>query len=64
MNKKFLLPVQVSYVKSLEWFLMMCFLFVFSAILEYAFVSYLVFKQREEERNRVAMRKKHDEVGE
>lgn len=43
---------------------MMCFLFVFSAILEYAFVSYLVFKQREEERNRVAMRKKHDEVGE
>ncbi|RMX60158.1 hypothetical protein pdam_00010130 [Pocillopora damicornis] len=52
---------KVSYVKSLEWFLMMCFLFVFSAILEYAFVSYLVFKQREEERNRVAMRKKHDE---
>ncbi|KAJ7334515.1 hypothetical protein OS493_014838 [Desmophyllum pertusum] len=52
---------KVSYVKSLEWFLMMCFLFVFSAILEYAFVSYLVFKQRVEERERVAIRKKHDE---
>ena len=54
---------KVSYVKSLEWFLMMCFLFVFSAILEYAFVSYLVFKNRVEEREREAMRKKHDEVG-
>ena len=62
--KSFYCAFQVSYVKSLEWFLMMCFLFVFSAILEYAFVSYLVFKQREEERNRVAMRKKHDEVRE
>lgn len=40
----------------------MCFLFVFSAILEYAFVSYLVFKNREEEREKEAMRKKHDDV--
>ena len=55
---------KVSYVKSLEWFLMMCFLFVFSAILEYAFVSYLVFRNRVEEREREAMRKKHDEVSE
>jgi len=52
---------KVSYVKSLEWFLIMCFLFVFSAILEYAFVSYLVFKNRVEERQREAMRKKHDD---
>lgn len=52
---------KVSYVKSLEWFLIMCFLFVFSAILEYAFVSYLVFRNRVEEREREAMRKKHDE---
>ncbi|KAK3727159.1 hypothetical protein QZH41_015179, partial [Actinostola sp. cb2023] len=37
---------KVSYIKSLEWFLVMCFLFVFSAILEYSFVSYLVFRQR------------------
>lgn len=40
----------------------MCFLFVFSAILEYAFVSYLVFKNREEEREKETMRKKHDDV--
>ena len=40
----------------------MCFLFVFSAILEYAFVSYLVFKQREQEREKIGMKKKHDEV--
>lgn len=53
---------KVSYVKSLEWFLMMCFLFVFSAILEYAFVSYLVFKNREKEREREIMHKKHDDV--
>ena len=53
---------KVSYVKSLEWFLIMCFLFVFSAILEYAFVSYLVFKNRVEERERAAMRKKNDDV--
>lgn len=52
---------KVSYVKSLEWFLIMCFLFVFSAILEYAFVSYLVFKNRVEERERAAMRKKKDD---
>lgn len=52
---------KVSYVKSLEWFLMMCFLFVFSAILEYAFVSYLVFKNREKEREREIMHKKHDD---
>lgn len=52
---------KVSYVKSLEWFLIMCFLFVFSAILEYAFVSYLVFKNREKERERDAMLKKHDD---
>lgn len=52
---------KVSYVKSLEWFLIMCFLFVFSAILEYAFVSYLVFKQREQERAKIGMKKKHDE---
>ena len=45
---------QVSYVKSLEWFLMMCFMFVFFAILEYALVSYLVFKMRIEERERGA----------
>lgn len=53
---------KVSYVKSLELFLIMCFLFVFSAILEYAFVSYLVFKNREEEREKEAMRKKLDDV--
>ncbi|KAK2565818.1 Gamma-aminobutyric acid receptor subunit beta-3 [Acropora cervicornis] len=52
---------KVSYVKSLELFLIMCFLFVFSAILEYAFVSYLVFKNREEEREKETMRKKHDD---
>ena len=45
---------QVSYVKSLEWFLIMCFMFVFFAILEYALVSYLVFKMRIEERERGA----------
>ena len=45
---------QVSYVKSLEWYLIMCFLFVFAAILEYAFVSYLVFRQREKERELLA----------
>ena len=53
---------KVSYIKSLELFLIMCFLFVFSAILEYAFVSYLVFKNREEEREKETMRKKHDDV--
>ena len=55
---------KVSYIKSLELFLIMCFLFVFSAILEYAFVSYLVFKNREEEREKQTMRKKHDDVSE
>ena len=55
---------KVSYIKSLELFLIMCFLFVFSAILEYAFVSYLVFKNREEEREREAMHKKYEEVRE
>ncbi|XP_068695496.1 gamma-aminobutyric acid receptor subunit beta-like [Montipora foliosa] len=53
---------KVSYIKSLELFLIMCFLFVFSAILEYAFVSYLVFKNREEEREREAMHKKYEEL--
>lgn len=55
---------KVSYIKSLELFLIMCFLFVFSAILEYAFVSYLVFKNREEEREKETMRKKHDDPNE
>lgn len=41
---------KVSYVKSMELYLIMCFLFVFAAILEYAFVSYLVFRQRYKER--------------
>ena len=45
---------KVSYVKSLEWFLIMCFLFVFSAILEYSFVSYLVFRQRIKNREEFA----------
>ncbi|XP_048587018.1 glycine receptor subunit alpha-3-like isoform X2 [Nematostella vectensis] len=47
---------KVSYVKSLELFLIMCFLFVFSAILEYSFVSYLVFRQRVKNREDYAQR--------
>ncbi|XP_031567075.1 glycine receptor subunit alphaZ1-like isoform X2 [Actinia tenebrosa] len=50
---------KVSYVKSLEWFLIMCFLFVFSAILEYSFVSYLVFRQRIKNREDLARDPQH-----
>ena len=30
---------KVSYVKSVEWFLILCFLYVFASLVEYAIVS-------------------------
>lgn len=31
---------KVSYVKSIEWFLILCFLYVFASLVEYACVSF------------------------
>ena len=33
---------KVSYVKSIEWFLILCFLYVFASLVEYACVSFEV----------------------
>lgn len=33
---------KVSYVKSIEWFLIMCFMYVFASLVEYACVSFEV----------------------
>lgn len=39
----------MSYVKVVDWFLLACLLFVFAALLEYAFVVYYNTKQKEKD---------------
>lgn len=41
--------IQVSYIKVVDWFLLACLLFVFAALLEYAFVVYHNSKNKEKE---------------
>lgn len=36
---------KVSYVKSIEWFLILCFLYVFASLVEYACVSFEINKK-------------------
>ena len=33
---------KVSYVKAIDWYLLMCLIFVFGSILEYTFVAYII----------------------
>lgn len=46
---RYVYVLQVSYVKVVDWFLLACLLFVFAALLEYAFVVYYNSKQKEKD---------------
>ena len=45
---------KVSYTKAIDWFLLMCLVFVFGALMEYAVVNFYSFKVAKRRRNKTS----------
>ena len=47
---------KVSYVKAIDWYLLLCLIFVFGSILEYTFVAYIINIRNKNKRKSLSYR--------